>query len=106
MGIQKYQLNEPSTVPGNAVCPQPARQANTRGPKSRAGLLTYPALAPKDIPMAATTNSMIRGPRFAFTAVLRRSRTTRRSGVMSVFGSSLSSATVGRTAFALWRSLD
>ena len=36
-------------------------------PKSRAGLIAYPAFAPKEMPIATTTNPMSSGARFAFT---------------------------------------
>src|SRR5690625_4539597 len=74
MGIQKYPENQ-GPLPGIASSPQPPAQASSRGPRSRAGLMAYPALAPKDIPIAATEKPMINGPRFARTAVLRMSTT-------------------------------
>ena len=48
-------------------------QAKSLGPRSRAGLIAYPALAPKEIPIAATARPITSGPIFANGALFRRS---------------------------------
>src|ERR1035438_10312797 len=50
IGTQKTML--PSVRP---LFLNPATTANSRGPKSRAGLMAYPCIPPNDIPMATTT---------------------------------------------------
>jgi hypothetical protein len=45
----------------------------TRGPKSRAGLMAYPALLPHAMPMPTTTRPMMNGARFAAGGVARSS---------------------------------
>ena len=52
---------------------QPATQAARRGPKSRAGLMAYPAAAPRLMPMATTASPMMNGAMLAPGAVLRAS---------------------------------
>jgi hypothetical protein len=46
-------------------------------------LIAYPALAPNDIPIAATAKPMIRGPRFEPTAVFRMSMKVAPSELMT-----------------------
>ena len=60
-------------VPGRATLPQPAKKANSRGPKSRAGLIAYPALGPYDMPIAPTAAPTSQGPMLPAGARLRPS---------------------------------
>ena len=52
---------------------QPATQAASRGPKSRAGLIAYPDRAPRLMPITTTARPMMNGARLAPGAVLRAS---------------------------------
>src|SRR5437588_902575 len=58
-----------------ANLPQPAIQAKMRGPKSRAGLIAYPALAPNEMPTAITIMPTIHGVMLAPTGRLYSSVT-------------------------------
>jgi hypothetical protein len=55
--------------------PHPAIQANIRGPKSRAGLIAYPAFAPNETPIAITIKPTTHGHMFALTGRLNSSST-------------------------------
>jgi hypothetical protein len=52
-------------------------QVMMRGPRSRAGLIAYPELAPNDMPMAKTPRPMISGAMFAFGGRFIRSTTAK-----------------------------
>ena len=73
IGTHMYAVNDPARFPGMARSPHPATQAKSLGPRSRAGLIAYPALAPKEIPIAATARPMTSGPIFDNGALFRRS---------------------------------
>src|SRR5436309_13791454 len=44
-----------------ALEPHPATHANSRGPRSRAGLMAYPAFAPNEMPTAITIMPTMNG---------------------------------------------
>src|ERR671918_412371 len=48
---------------------QPVTQEASRGPKSRAGLIAYPDVAPRLMPIATTRRPMMKGARLAAGAV-------------------------------------
>ena len=78
MGTHQYWLPHWSVH----ACPYPVIHSANRGPKSRAGLIAYPALVPQAIPMATTTRPMTTGARLdsggvALTEVMAKMRNTR-----------------------------
>src|SRR6266700_3910009 len=55
------------------LSPPLTKAIQRRGPKSRAGLMAYPVLRPKEVPIATTRRPMMSGLRFACTGWLRAS---------------------------------
>src|SRR5260370_39595975 len=67
IGTQEYaQSDPPLPAIGSSACAK-------RGPKSRAGLIAYPVVAPSDSPMAQTRHPTRNGVKPATAPVLRTS---------------------------------
>src|SRR5580704_3596483 len=58
---QPHHLGSPAR---NTALPQPATAVNSRGPKSRAGLIAYPALNPNVIPISTTSAPTPNGAKY------------------------------------------
>jgi hypothetical protein len=68
---------------GLPIFPHPCAQAKRRGPRSRAGLIAYPALTPKEIPIATTIRPTMNGAMFALAGELYSSITAKTQATSS-----------------------